>query len=217
MNISDNLSLDSAPLLLKEFINDAEFLATHSDMEFCINHPWQYTPSIIHRKLGSSLPLKFKHSSWYSKNIVDKRQVLDFVNLGHTLTIENYSVHSEATQEVCKRFEAALKVSCDMHVDFALGAVNDYSKRTEYPMFVIQVQGETSWKVFDKHTEIVYNNKVSQETATIDTILKPGDMLYIPKDTVYSVSPFEKRISISVPCDVNSLPIDRRNLKLNEN
>ena len=131
MNISDNLSLDNTPLLLKEFIDDAEFLATLSDIQFCINHPWQYTPSIIHRKLGRALPLKFKHSSWYSKNVVDKRQVLDFVNLGHTLTIENYSVHSEATQEVCKRLESALKVSCDMHVDFALGAVNDYSKRTE--------------------------------------------------------------------------------------
>ena len=217
MNTADDLKLGNNSLLFRQYINDAELLASFNDIEFCINHPWQYIPSITHRTLGTNIPLKSKYNKWFDKDVVNKRQVLDFVNLGHTLTLKNYSVHSTATQEVCKRIEDTLDVTCDMHLDCSLGAVSQYSNKTAHAMFIIQIQGETSWKVFDKHSSSVYNNKTSEDSnATIDTVLRSGDMLYIPEDVVYNVLPFEKRISISIPCDINSTPIDRRNLKLNE-
>jgi hypothetical protein len=215
--ITEDISLGDDPILFKEYIKDAEFLGSLKDVEFCINHPWQYKPSIIHKKLSNTVPLKTDYSVWYNKDIPNKRQVLDFVQSGHNLLLEHYSVHSNVTQQLCSRIEDILNVSCDMQLQCSLGATNNYSQVSQYSMFVVQIEGETSWKVFDKDATLVYNNKVNEESTTsIDSILRPGDMLYIPEGTVYDISPFEKYISASIYCSSNSNPIDRRDLKLNE-
>lgn len=212
-----DINLGDDAILFKEYIKDAEFLSSFKDVEFCINHPWQYTPSIIHRTLSTTVPLKTDYNVWYDRDIANKRQVLDFVKSGHNLLLQHYSVHSNVTQELCSRIEDLLNVACDMQLQCSLGATNNYSQDSKCPMFVVQIEGETSWKVFDKDTTLVYNNKVNEgSTASIDTILRPGDMLYIPEGNVYDVSPFEKYISVSVLCSTKSNPIDRRDLKLNE-
>lgn len=205
----------SKPLLLKNYINDAELLATWKDIEFCVNHPWQYNLLNIHSNLQQYMTVKQQHSYWYDKLVSDKQQVLDNLHNGHTLVVENYSVHSTATQEVCKRIESLMDVSCDMHVYCSLGASSSLPVHCdELSRFIIQIEGETQWKVFDNTSNLLYNKDMNN--AIIDTVLRPGDMLYIPSGTYHAATPFEKRISISIPCALEHKPINRRQLKLNE-
>lgn len=204
--MSDLTSLDD-PQLFKDYIQDAELLANWKDIEFCINNPWQYNPSIIHKTLATRIPLKYSNSFWFDKAIPDKQQVMDYVKQGHTLVLENFSVHSIATHAVCKKIEDIMNVTADMHLHCSLGKSNSHPIHcvTE-DNFILQVSGETAWKVYDKLGPT--------GSAVIDTILRPGDLLFIPSNTYQAADPFEKRISISIPCSKLSNPIDRRNLKL---
>ena len=216
----ENISLNSNPLVLRNYISDVEFLASWKDIEFCINNPWQYGPSIIHKKLTTKVPLKTDYSFWFGRPIPDKRQVMDYVNQGHTLVLENYSVHSVATHEICKRIETILDVTADMHVHCSLDKSESYPIHCDHSVnFIIQVLGETHWKVFDKQGDPVYNKTITEADAgdaIIDTVLKPGDILFIPAKTYHKAIPFEKRISISIPCAVEHKPINRSQLKINE-
>ena len=215
------LSLNSDPIILRGYIQDAHLLASWRDIEFCINNPWQYGPSIIHKKFNTKIPLKTEHSFWFGKPIVDKRQVMDYVQQGHTLVLENFGVDSVATHEVCKRIEDFLNVSADMHLHCSLGPSASYPIHCDQAAnFIVQVSGETEWKVFDKQGDPMYNSTITEAEAgdaIIDTVLRPGDVLFIPARTYHKATPFEKRISISIPCADEGNPIDRRQLKLNEN
>jgi len=212
----ENVNLEK-PTILRKYVQDAQLLATWKDVEFCINNPWQYGPSIIHKTTQKKLPLKTEHSFWFGKDIPDKRQVLGFLEQGHTLVLENYSVHSVATHEICKRIEDLLSVTADMHLHCSLKASSSYPIHCDYAdNFILQVLGETEWKVFDKQGDPMYNvTEAEAGDAVIDTVLRPGDVLWIPAKTYHKANPFEGRISISIPCSTKSKPIDRRQVKLN--
>jgi len=216
--------IDDKPLLFRNYVQDANLLATWTDVEFCINNPWQYNLSVIHKTTGQRIPINVQPAFWFGKDIPDKRAILDKVKLGHTLVIENFSVHSVGTHNLAKRIEDLFSVNCDMHVYCSLDKSSSFGIHCDQPPnFILQVEGETAWKVFDKTLKGQYNSNTITEQeageAVIDTILRPGDMLYIPKRMYHQATPFEKRISISIPCppvDETTKPIDRRQLKLNE-
>lgn len=216
---TEDIKLGDTAILFKDCIDDAELLVSWKDIEFCINNPWQYGPSIIHKTLARKLPLKFNESFWFGKDIANKQQVIDYVKQGHTLVLENFSVHSAATHSVCKKIEDMLDVTVDMHVHCSLGKAASYPIHCDLAdNFILQVAGETLWRVYSAQGDPTGISSVTNEsnagTIVIDTVLRPGDVLFIPAKTYHQATPFEKRISISIPCSKNGTPIDRRNLKL---
>ena len=56
--------------------------------------------------------------------------------------------------------------------------------------FLVHAIGKVHWQVFTKQ---------SRTECVIDTVLGPGDLLYIPKGTYHKAEPVTARISISVP------------------
>jgi len=217
--------LGNKPLVFKDYVNNAGALVTWQDVEFCINNPWQYGLNVIHKNLGTRIPIKLTPSFWHGKDVPDKRQVMDKVQQGHTLVIDNFSVHSQGTHKLAKSIEDLFDANCDMHVYCSLEKSSSFGIHCDRPPnFIVQIMGETEWKVFDKVQEGQYNsNNITEQEAgevLIQTILRPGDMLYIPERMYHQALPFEKRISISIPFpkrDITSNPIDRRQLKLNAN
>jgi len=56
--------------------------------------------------------------------------------------------------------------------------------------FLVHAIGKVHWQVF---------TKTSRKDCVIDTVLEPGDLLYIPKGTYHKAEPVTARVSISVP------------------
>ena len=63
------------------------------------------------------------------------------------------------------------------------------------------------------HVSKTYEEEENLGPPIIDVILNPGDILYIPKMMYHKADPFEKRVSISIPC-VPGTPMDRNYFEL---
>ena len=62
-----------------------------------------------------------------------------------------------------------------------------------------------------------FNDLVSQMEPAVDTMLTPGDMLYIPARCYHQAKPSGKRLSVSIPMQhmiPHIKPIDRKYYEL---
>lgn len=96
--------------------------------------------------------------------------------------------------QICNDIEIECGWKTDAHIYFSLktddigfGKHNDGQHN-----LIVQVEGQSSVKVWSVDDEVI-----------IDTVMKPGDIVFIPKDIYHQIIPKTKRLSISFPCDIN--------------
>lgn len=70
--------------------------------------------------------------------------------------------------------------------------------------YIIQLDGECHWTIYNEqatYDEALHYKKLPEEQLSIEyeTILKPGDILYIPSGKYHKCVPLGKRLSLSVP------------------
>jgi ribosomal protein L16 Arg81 hydroxylase len=70
--------------------------------------------------------------------------------------------------------------------------------------YIIQLDGECNWTIYNEqatYDEALHYKKLPEEQLSIEyeTILKPGDILYIPSGKYHKCVPLGKRLSLSVP------------------
>ena len=95
-----------------------------------------------------------------------------------------------------------------MHLYAGIGECSSFRVHEDMPSnFIIQVEGETQWTVYkNRCAEIVKDFTINDKPdiidtleIAIDTVLKPGDIIYIPPRTYHRASPSGKRLSVSIP------------------
>ena len=197
-----------------EVISD---LVSWKDIEDCINRPWSYLPKILDKNSDGPINLRKIKPFWFHK-MVRKEEVVKHVKDGHTLQIRNYSVHNPAANNLCNVIEEECNISADMHVFCSKGKSSSFPAHWDDPSnFILQVEGRTGWKVFDRIGNGIFGKVYEKEEnlgpPIIDVILNPGDILYIPKMMYHKADPFEKRISISISC-APGIPINRSHIEL---
>jgi mannose-6-phosphate isomerase-like protein (cupin superfamily) len=115
---------------------------------------------------------------------------------------------SRATRKInviSSNIESLTNRPVDAHIYFSkskslkngFGIHKDFSDN-----FIVQVDGETHWQVGGKtYYEADRNiNKFKEDDAIfIDTILQPGDAIFIPANVYHSPKNLSKRISVSFP------------------
>ena len=93
--------------------------------------------------------------------------------------------------------------------------------------FIIQIEGSTHWTVYKNRCSNIikpqemrsveeFNDLVSQMEPAVDTMLTPGDMLYIPARCYHQAQPDGKRLSVSIPMVTlpHLKPLDRTHYAL---
>ena len=70
--------------------------------------------------------------------------------------------------------------------------------------YIIQLDDECHWTIYNEqatYDEALHYKKLPEEQLSIEyeTILKPGDILYIPSGKYHKCVPLGKRLSLSVP------------------
>jgi ribosomal protein L16 Arg81 hydroxylase len=210
-----NLLYEDKPHLFKNAIPEYSHLASWQTVEYCLNNPQFYNFELIDKN-NNKIQIPEHKKAWvYERTVQDKAFMFDSVNKGNSLVISNYTFVNNNVNELMNTFENLFDVHAAGHLYCGYQGSNSFHIHDDYPVnWIIQVEGNTRWKVFNNRISYLYqtgtmNGKLHEEQldCAIDTVLEPGDMLYIPSRTFHVAYPSEKRISLSVPC-WNRLPSD---------
>lgn len=187
--------------------NPSEFL-TWKDVEECLNNPAFYEFEMINHDSAKVNIDRYVRAWIPEKKVLDHRQLVEHVNHGHTLIIMNYGFHNRNTQQLLNTFERIFDVDAAIHVYGGLEGSKSFKIHDDYPCnFIIQVEGNTRWKIYKNRISSLYKTGTQQHEikdelldVDVDVVLKPGDALYIPARAYHCAFPTEKRLSMSIPC-----------------
>lgn len=176
----------------------------------CFNNPWYYRTQILN-KSGRRLMLPEKFEVWYEQGVPHKEELFAAINEGYTFIIEQYGHYNAAVDCLLENFESVFDCNCDAHI-FGAAKPDSTSFGSHWdipPNFICQIEGETRWNVFEERCsgliemtdEPYLPDKNNHElTVALDTILKEGDVMYIPARTYHKPFPSGRRLSMSIPC-----------------
>jgi hypothetical protein len=201
---------NDVPYLYKNIFKNPTDYLSWNDVEHCVNTPEFYNFELVDNN-GDKFDIRYFHyqrKSWVERPVAHKKQVIDAVNQGNTLVITNYGFHNQKTRDLCGLFESMFDVYSNLHVYCGLGSSSSFKIHDDYPAnFIMQVEGKTHWKVFKNRLSYLYRtgysySNISEEEleVAVDTVLEPGDVLYIPSRCYHMATPTEKRLSLSIPC-----------------
>jgi|TARA_B100000035_G_scaffold80794_1_gene67742 ribosomal protein L16 Arg81 hydroxylase len=207
VNEANFLWEDRAYHFPKLLANPLQFL-TWGDVEYCANNPAFYEFEMIDHE-NNKVNIDRHVRSWvYDKTVQDARQLVSHINHGHTFIIMNYGFHSRETQELLKTFESIFAVDCAIHVYGGKEGSKSFNIHDDYPSnFIIQVEGETEWKIYKNRISSMLQtgflqDQIREENLEVDlhVTLQPGDALYIPSRAYHCAFPRGERLSMSIPC-----------------
>lgn len=119
--------------------------------------------------------------------------VIKQFNSGATLKLEELSSRNEFITKLCKVIEAEFYGIC--YAKAFLTNAQQKGLKVHFDIadvFVVQLEGTKRWRVWDKLVDlpVISMQKVLEEEnldiPIIDTILEPGDILYIPGGTPHA-------------------------------
>ena len=183
--------------------NPSEYL-TWMDVENCVNNASLYEFNMI-RSDGSEVD-----------SAQNSRQIANHINSGGTFVINNYGFGNRKTQKLLKEFEEIFpSVDCDVHVYGSIKESKSFNIHEDFPPnFIIQVEGETKWKVYKNRASSLLDigfakNIINEQDLEIDleVVLKPGDVIYIPSRAYHCAFPDSGRLSMSILCWPEQLKI----------
>ena len=207
VNEANFLWEDRAYHFPKLLANPLQFL-TWGDVEYCANNPAFYEFEMIDHE-NNKVNIDRHVRSWvYDKTVQDARQLVSHINHGHTFIIMNYGFHSRETQELLKTFESIFAIDCAIHVYGGKEGSKSFNIHDDYPSnFIIQVEGETEWKIYKNRISSMLQtgflqDQIREENLEVDlhVTLQPGDALYIPSRAYHCAFPTGERLSMSIPC-----------------
>lgn len=174
--------------------------------------------------------------AWTAKDWYDKDMVKDIWLEGGSMILTKASMMSPNMSAISACLEQEFKNSAaDAHFYCSpkKNAVSFESHADQDDNFLVHAIGSVHWKVYDvfARSETVEGRKkftsrltmtdkeASKFNTIIDTILHPGDLLYIPSGMFHKAVPETARVSISVPLQENtsSLPINRNYFDFEKN
>jgi len=199
-NILLNLDIHS-PKVIPNFINN---LLSIDQFENLLNLT-PFTNSLRFHTSYSIPDYEWKLPHWSTRSDNWPISKIDsFLNQGVCYLVDCSRVNSKINN-LCKVLEQKTNQAVDAHIYFSklknmktgFGVHKDSSHN-----LIIQVQGQTHWKVGSIRYETSnanINEFYDDDAISIDTILKPGDAIFVPANIFHNAHSLSKRISISFP------------------
>lgn len=140
---------------------------------------------------------------WKTDNTAYPTSIVEEEIKHHVCYIQDASRASQSINTIASELETLTGLPTDAHIFFSLttkedeglGIHNDVSNN-----FIVQVEGETNFKVWDLIAKDEEQNKKSIDVIPfIDIVLKPHDIIYIPKKYWHQAISKIKRLSVSFP------------------
>ena len=216
---SKQWSTDDSPQYFKGIIDDPSIYCTWKDVEHCINNPWFYDLKFINKNNNNILEFPRWKRLWSDPPCCQQDILVDMFKDGHTLIINNAEFIHRKNQEILGEVEKYFpRVWAAMHI------YTNWSPSTSFRIhedlaqnFILQIDGETQWTVYNNRSSDLMDQEQycpippEDMDVAIDTVLTPGDMLYIPARCWHYAQPTSKRLSLSIP--MQDMVIDMPHIK----
>lgn len=211
-NTEINFHCQDNPFILRGALSNPSQYVNWDEIYKCLNTPQNYSIEAINCNDSSKIKIPTTRCYWIPyKEIPVKRDLFNILEDGHTIIIAEYSWHNENINALIRELEEKYDIGCDAHVYCATQPSKSFNIHDDLPANIIcQIEGKTRWKVYDNRSSHLHNvatlpsecklNPDKYFTTLIDDVLEPGDILYIPARQFHAAEPFEKRISLSIPC-----------------
>ena len=202
-------------------------IVTWEDAENALNAPWNYITTVLGDD-GKRIDLETVEEPWFFKGVYKKTDLFEYARRGWTVNISQYGHGNSKVEELLNEFETRFDGCADCHIFMNLGtrpqAKSFHPHWDQGPTYIMQMDGETRWVVYENRASALipsteeYPYVPSQDELTIqlDTVLKAGDVLYLPQRKLHKAYPSKKRLSISVPiwCPKRCECSDRKSYQL---
>lgn len=193
----------TAFLGVKEF--DPTNLVSWGEIENYLNNPYFYHKDIIHiiDQNGNFKELEEKIYPWSTDSRYSPKEIFENINAGFGFYCSNFNKFSERCNNLSSEiYKNIPNINLDFHVYGGLKKSSESFAihRDTSNNIILQIDGESHWKVYNSDFSIENRNLNSDENLKllIDYILRPGDLLYIPVGNYHKCNPLSKRLSISV-------------------
>jgi hypothetical protein len=198
------LSISDNPFLVENFIDIKKYISWDI-LDEAINNDLVWWEIID--QTGKKIEIPFKNPYWFRGHPQQNKSFLiNCVNEGHTFVILRCSILNEKLKSLISSIQNCFHVSADIHIYGSKGNGVSFVPHPDMPAnFIIQVEGETKWMVFKNKVSNLLRGEYGQRNKNeleplIETILKPGDLLYVPSRYYHCAFPNSPRLSISIPC-----------------
>lgn len=203
--LKKNWSIDDTPQLWKGIVDNPSQFATWKEVEYCLNNPQFFDLQFINKHTNVYIDYPVFERCW-SRPSADVKDLMDIFSDGHSLIINNFEWVGRDKLNICDEVEKHFpEIRASLHVYCGLDASKSFKIHEDFANnFILQVEGNTHWKVYHNRAsnmvgQVDYDIMDDELDCAIDTILTPGDLLFIPARCYHYAQPQEKRLSISIP------------------
>jgi hypothetical protein len=197
--------IDDTPQLWKGVVDNPSQYATWKEVEYCLNNPQFFDMQFINKYTNTYVEYPIHERCW-SKPSADVKDLMDIFSDGHSLVINNFEWVGNDKLKICEEVESFFpEIRASLHIYCGLDASRSFKIHEDYANnFILQVEGETHWKIYNNRAsnmvgQVSYDIVEDDLDCAIDTILCPGDLLFIPARCYHYAQPKEKRLSVSIP------------------
>ena len=196
----------TAFLGINEF--DPQSIISWKEVENYLNNPYFYGKHqifIIEDEIVK--PLEEKIYPWSDVSRFSSREIFEYINSGKAFYCSNFNKFNNKCNSLSAEvYENIPDINLDFHLYGGLkkSAESFSIHRDTANNIILQIDGESHWKVYNADSSIEERNLSSDDRLQllIDYTLKPGDLLYIPTGNYHKCCPLSKRLSISI-CFIN--------------
>ena len=222
--ISDQkLMISDEPFLIENFIDIKKYLSAEDILNDAINNDLVFWD--LYDDNGNKLEIPYKKPYWYGHNKQQHKQfIIECVNNGYTFVIFRCATLNEKLKQLTSIIQKYFYINADIHVYGTKKQGKSFIPHADLsPVFILQLEGETDWIVFDNKVsellnlpDVLQNKLKLQEIRNysnleylkektgldpiINTTMKSGDLLYIPSRYCHCALPKSPRVSLSIPC-----------------
>jgi len=192
------------PLLLKDSF-EYENIISWEDIENYLNNPYIHNNDV---EVIDTCGIKFNLSKVNYPYCAEPKylpsQVFNFINNDYSFVLSNMNRYNKELNFLANQIDTEVygNKSLDFHLYCGLGSKSNSFKAHSDRSYniIMQVDGTSHWKVYSEifKESLIFPNSIEKTmNLIIDSILYPGDVLYIPAGSVHKCIPKGKRISIS--------------------
>ncbi len=194
---------------------DFNKLISLADIETALNNGCNVSNPMEIIANGMRYPIIDQKLYW-SPTALKKREITNFLKLGHSFMMINMSQINNAVAELIDTVEKSIN-HCHADLHLYISPMNDgtgYSAHRDRPQHKIylQVIGNTSWQIFSHSDEVPEEDASITEagedkylTEIMNFTMVPGDVLYMPPGQFHKVRNHSgPRVSFSIPFVIDS-------------
>lgn len=198
------------PLLIANRASGYKDLFSLSDFEFllftCVApvHPWV---KFVNNKVGLRNEPYF--TQYNTLKLLDQELVVEGFQEGNTIVLNHLQLRWDPIKKLCYMLEELFGTGVGVNSYLTPANAQGFqAHRDAEEIFILQIAGEKLWKLYDYPLEYPLSDDPAVfgddlKAPEIEVVLKPGDLLYIPRGYVHeaiTANDYSLHLTVGIGC-----------------